>query len=359
MDIREFISTYRNHPVLFIGTGFSLRYLSNSYTWDGLLKKMSYELKGNTEFYLDIKSKCEAVGKYDFAKVAGLLENEFNGSLQQDRNGKFKEVNDVFYQQMEAGNNLSRLKIYISQLLGPLEIRDEKKEEIAELKKIRKNIGSIITTNYDCLIEEVFGFQPLVGNDILLSNPYGSVYKIHGCNSQPSKIIITSDDYEKFDEKYELIRAQLLSIFIHNPIIFIGYAIGDENIKSLLKTIFTYVEPNSEDAKRIRDNFLLIEYEDSSRSHEICEHDIDLEGFSTIRINKVKTDDFVEVYKALSCLSLPISAMDVRKVQSIVKEIYSGGDIKVNITEDLDSIDNHDKIIAIGSNKTISPTFAI
>ncbi|HFO6566074.1 TPA: SIR2 family protein, partial [Escherichia coli] len=76
-----------------------------------------------------------------------------------------------------------------------------------------------------------------------------------------------------FDNKYELIRAQLLSIFIHNPIIFMGYGIGDENIKSLLKTIFTYVEPNSLTAQRIRNNFLLVEFEKHSTSHDITEHD--------------------------------------------------------------------------------------
>jgi len=335
MDIQAFISKYRNHPVLFIGTGFCLRYIKNSYTWDGLLKKISIDLKGNAEFYLDIKSKCDVDGKYNYPQIASLLEEEFNNSLLKDRNGKFENVNDIFYQQMEIGKNINRLKIYISILLNSTEFKDGKNEEIVELKKVRKNVGSVITTNYDCLIENIYGFQPLVGNDILLSNPYGSVYKIHGCNSQPLKIIITTEDYAKFNVKYELIRAQLLSIFIHNPIIFMGYAIGDENIKSLLKTIFTYVEPNSEDAERIRNNFLLVEYEKDSSSHEICEHDIDLEGFSTIRINKVKTDDFVEIYKALSGLELPISAMDVRKVQSIVKEIYSGGKIKVNITEDL------------------------
>lgn len=37
----------------------------------------------------------------------------------------------------------------------------------------------------------MFSFNPLIGNDILLSNPYGSVYKIHGCISAPDKIIIT------------------------------------------------------------------------------------------------------------------------------------------------------------------------
>ena len=52
MNIREFIGQYRNHPVLFIGAGISLRYLNNSHTWDGLLKYIAFELKGNNEFYL-------------------------------------------------------------------------------------------------------------------------------------------------------------------------------------------------------------------------------------------------------------------------------------------------------------------
>ncbi|MCU8149819.1 SIR2 family protein [Vibrio vulnificus] len=357
MNIRSFISQYRNHPVLFVGAGVSLRYLENSYNWNGLLKFIATELKGSAEFYLDIKSQCQIDGKYDFAKIASMLENAFNQDLSADRNGKFKHINDMFYAEMENDNNLSRFKIYISQLLTELKYRPERMDEIAELKKIRKNIGSVITTNYDSLVEDVFDFQALVGNDILLSNPYGSVYKIHGCISDPSKVIITEEDYAKFNEKYELIRAQLLSIFIHNPIIFLGYGIGDENIKSLLKTIFTYVEPNSDDANRIRNNFLLVEYEEGSTSHEICEHDIDLEGFSTIRINKVKTDDFIEIYNALSDLNLPVSAMDIRKVQSIVKEIYSGGSIEVSITEDLESLNNRDKILAIGSSKSITYTY--
>jgi len=357
MNIEEFIQKYHNHPVLFIGTGISLRYLNNAFTWDNLLKKISVDLSETEETYYDIKSRCETSGKYDFPQVAKLLEKTFNESLVSNRDGKFKHINDIFYEQMKLGQNVSRLKIYISSLLDDISFKDNMKEEIFEFKKTRKNVGSIITTNYDMLIESLFEFQPLVGNDILLSNPYGSVYKIHGCIKHPQKIIITTDDYATFDSKYDLIRAQLLSIFIHNPIIFLGYNIGDENIKSLLKTIFTYVEPNSEQAKKIRDNFLLVEYESNSSSTDITEHDIDLEGFATIRINKIKTDDFTSIYKALSNLTLPISAMDVRKVQNIVKEIYAGGAIKVNITEDLDSLDNRDKIIAIGSSKTIQYQF--
>lgn len=354
MNINDYISSYRNHPILFIGTGISLRYLNNAFTWDGLLKKVSYELKGNAEFFLDIKSQCGNNGKYIYEKIASLLEKDFNDHLQSDRNGKFKSVNDVFYENMEKGINLSRFKIYIALILSELNFRDNMQDEIVEFKRTRKNISSIITTNYDKLVEDIFDFDPLVGNKILLSNPYGSVYKIHGCVSDPLRIIITDDDYKNFENKYELIRAQLLSMFIHNPIIFLGYNIGDENIKNILKTIFNYVEPNSQEAEKIRNNFLLVEYDPGSESKETCDHDIDIEGFATIRINKIKTDDFLSIYKALSNLSLPISAMDIRKVQGVVKEIYSGGNIKVNITEDLDALHNGDKIIAIGSVNTIS-----
>lgn len=353
MDIKQFFADYKNHPVLFIGTGISLRYLNTSYTWDGLLRHVCQTAFGNAERYLDFKSSHETRGEFDYPKIGGSIEKSFNEALMDDRHGKFKSVNDKFYSLMQSGRKVSRFKLYLADLLDDCSEKADMQEEIAEFKKTRKNIGSIITTNYDKFIETLFEFDPLIGNDILLSNPYGSVYKIHGCVSDPLRIIVTGEDYGDFNARYELIRAQLLSIFIHNPIIFLGYKVGDENIKALLKTIFTYVEPNSEAAEKIRQNFLLVEHEAGSDSREIVDHDIDLQGFSTIRINKIKTDNYKAIYHELGAINLPISAMDVRKVQNIVKEIYAGGNIGVKITEDLDSLNNSDKILAIGSSKTI------
>ncbi|MBS5881820.1 MAG: SIR2 family protein [Lachnoanaerobaculum sp.] len=355
MDIFEFVSQFRNHPVLFIGTGMSLRYLSNSYSWDGLLKKISFDLKGSNEFYLDIKSNHYVNGTYKYDTIATYLERKFNSTLVEDRNGKFKNINDQFYQLMENGINVSRFKLYIAEIFSKLEYRDT--SEVTELKKVRKNISSIITTNYDCMLEEIFGFKQLIGNDILLSNPYGSLYKIHGSVNAPDKIIITQDDYEKFSQKYELIRAQLLSLFIHNPIIFIGYSIGDDNIKEILKTIFTYVDADSEAAEKVRSQFLLVEYDPGSSNVDVTEHDIDIEGLSTIRINRIKTDNYSAIYKSLAELQLPVSAMDIRKVQNVVKEIYEGGDIKVRITSDIDDLENSDKVLAIGSRNTITYSY--
>lgn len=357
MNISEFVGNYKNHPILFVGSGFSFRYLKHTYTWDNLLSKVCEDLYGNDEKYLDIKSKCtDSNGYCSYAQIASKIEIEFNTALENDRNGKFRIINDTFYEQMRQGVNLSRFKIYIAKLLSKLEFKGGVQEEIDELKKARKNIASVITTNYDTLAETIFEFNPLVGNDILLSNPYGAVYKIHGCVNDVSKIIITEDDYKRFDEQYELIRAQMLSLFIHNPIIFLGYNIGDENIKKVLQTIFSYLPANTPEGEKVRQNFLLVEYDKDSANQEITEHDIIVKG-SSIRINKLKTDDFISLYRSLAEIILPISAMDVRKVQSIVKDIYAGGTIKVMITEDLDNIKNSDRILAIGSSKTISYQF--
>lgn len=357
MKIQEFIHNFRNHPIMFIGTGLSLRYLSNSYSWEELLKKIAWEFNPNEEYYLDIKAEYMKDQNYAFEKIAAHLEKDFNKYLQDNRNGKFKHINDIFYENMKKGLNISRFKLYIANLLKDIKIKNEVVTEITELKKARKNIGSIITTNYDKMVEEIFSFNPLIGNDILLSNPYGSIYKIHGCVSSPDKIIITEEDYHKFDEKYTLIRAQLLSLFIHNPIIFVGYNIGDKNITDILKTIFSYVDYHSKEAKRIRDNFLLVEYEKDVDNTEVVEHDIDIKNFPIIRINKLKTDNFIALYQSISNLVLPVSAMDIRKVQSVVREIYSGGDIKVSITENLDNLKNSDKVLAIGSKNTIKYEF--
>lgn len=349
MDIKDFITKYHTHPVLFFGTGMSMRYLQKSYSWKSLLQQITVDLTGNDELYLNIDSRFNS----NCPKMASEIEKIFNQKLEEDRDGKFKDINDLFFDNKRKGIDNSRFKIYISQLLAENSFKAEMLEEIKALKTIRKNISSVITTNYDNLVEQIFQFDPLVGNNILMSNPYGAVYKIHGSIENPSSIIITAEDYKKFDTKYELIRAQLLSLFMHNPIIFMGYSLTDENIKKLLHTIFSYVNSDSETAENIRNNFLIIERDEGNENTEVIPFDIIVDD-KNIRVNKIKTDNFTAIYQALSELRLPISAMDIRKVQDIVADIYKGANgIKVEITEDLATLKNSDKVLAIGSDKTI------
>ena len=366
MKIDQFINKFQNHPILFVGTGISLRYLENSYSWENLLKNISEKISGNSFHFQDLKSKAYSKSKktYDYAYIASILEEELD-KISEFVQGMQKpeyidEINAVYYSSMNKGMYASRLKILISNMLSKLHYRNSMQDEIDQIKKIRKNIACIITTNYDNLIEDIFRFNPLVGNDIILSNPYGSVYKIHGSVENHNSIVITNEDYKEFNTKYDLIRAQLISLFIHNPIIFLGYSISDDNIKQILKTIFSYVDYTDNLSDKIRSNFLLVEHKEGSNNSEVIEHDVNIDN-TVIRINKIITDDYSLLYKALSNLRLPISAMEVRKVRDIVGDIYKGGkpeDIPaVRITEDIDDLDNRDKVLAIGTEKTISYEF--
>ena len=153
MQIKEFIAKYTNHPVLFIGTGLSLRYLKNSYSWDHLLKQIILDVTKDEEDYLNIKSRHQKEGYYQYPEIAKEVEDFFNRSLEKDRNGRFKTVNDRFFEGMKKGENVSRFKIYIADLLKNTDFKTEKKEELSAFTKIRKNISSIITTNYDNFID--------------------------------------------------------------------------------------------------------------------------------------------------------------------------------------------------------------
>lgn len=357
MDITQFFSNYKNHPILFVGAGFSMRYLKGAYSWAALLEKINIELTGNNEIFIDLRRKYN-YNDYgvDYSAVAGDLEIIFEEALKNDRNGRFKDINDEYFEIAQTDFSISRFKLFISKLVNitnTLFVNDE----IELLSNASKNIASVITTNYDHFIEGTLGFRTVIGNDLLLSNPYGSVYKIHGCISKPSSIIMTKSDYDHFNTKHELIRAQLLSLFIHNPIIFIGYSIGDLNIKNVLKTIFSYISKDTQTADEIRKNFLLIEREENINSLDVITHDIDIEGIGVIKINKVITDNFSSIYKSISELKLPVSVMDIRRVEDVFRKIREGGDIKVKLVGDLDTLSNDELVLAVGSVKIIKYHF--
>ncbi|MDC5569129.1 hypothetical protein NRB13_18280, partial [Acinetobacter baumannii] len=101
MQLSEFFSGMRNHPILFLGTGFSLRYLKQSYTWYDLLKKISDDLYGNPRKFLDLVDTCYVNGKSSLELVAERLETKFNELAADDE--RFNEINDIFYDYMAKG----------------------------------------------------------------------------------------------------------------------------------------------------------------------------------------------------------------------------------------------------------------
>lgn len=357
MEINEFIAQYKTYPILFIGTGFSKRYLEDIPDWDGLLEQAAKDLWGNTDKYKDLKDECRLPnGSYNFPKIGSKLNEAFTNILREDDEHQLKEFNRKWYDLPDKERLTSRLKLYISDKLEgkKIKVEDKIKEEISSFKKCKEKICSIITTNYDTLLEDLSEFKPLIGNKILLSNPLQSIYKIHGCIKSPMDIVLTEEDYTAFNEKYDLIRAQLISLFIHNPIIFLGYSLSDDNIKKVLKTIFSYVTPESPLSKQITANFLLVEYSEGEENVVIENLNLSLEAGVEATIKQIKTDNYTALYNAIASLDLPISMVDQKRIREIVRDIEEGGTIKVHIARDWEEVSVSDRIIAIGSQRSVS-----
>lgn len=363
MEISEFVSKFQTHPVLFLGAGISKRYCERAYSWDDLLETIALELSGDDRLYLEFKNHAkESSEGCIFPKLASLLSTEIDnklkvrvgtGSMLSDLE---KNINDEFFEAVRLNQKASRLKIWVKILLSPLKVRAEKEDEITLFQEACKNVASIVTTNYDTFIEEKLMFSPLIGNDILLSNPYQSVYKIHGCLTNPSSIILTDEDYKQFDNRYELIQAQLISLFIHNPIIFMGYGIQDENIQKLLSRIFSYVTPESELGKRVADNFLCVQFEEGSGNTEVVGEVFHIQQAGAqidISLNVLKTDDFASLYRALATLRLPVEAIHLKRVEHAFHRIKLGGEIAVKLVGDLENVDNRELVLAIGPRDRI------
>ena len=358
MDISEFILKFKTHPVLFIGAGISKRYYEGAYSWGDLLEKIASDLYGSNRLYLDLKHHAiDSEGGCDLPKLASRLSQKIDEKLEsQLQSGPSlsdfeSSINEAFYNSVQLGEQTSRLKIWVKELLSPLVICSSKRGEISLLREACKNVASIVTTNYDTFIEGELNFSPLIGNKILLSNPYQSVYKIHGCLTNPASIILTDEDYKQFDNRYELIQAQLISLFIHNPIIFMGYGIQDENIQKLLSRIFSYVTPESELGKRVADNFLCVQFEEGSENTEVVREVFHIQQAGAqidISLNVLKTDDFASLYKALAKLQLPVEAIHLKRVERAFHKIKLGGEIAVKLVGDLENVDNRELVLAIG-----------
>lgn len=352
MNIKEFFSTYHTAPILFVGTGMSLRYLNGSLSWKQLLESIMVKAKEPEKTYLDFTKECFKEGEIDNPMLGELISKvvEEKSSMLAQQDIFWKDVENTYYSRLREQKieNLSKLKIVISKIFSECTVREEMKEEIEALKDASEKVACVITTNYDTFIEDNLDFVSRIGNNILLSNPFKSVYKIHGCVSDSNQIIIGSSDYDRFDKKYDLIRARLISLFCYHPIIFLGYSLQDDNIKKVLKTIFNYVQYGTELADRVKRNFLLVEYEKGSTNLEISEHTIDCGGGTSISIHKLKTDLFRNVYDELATLNIR-SVQELKIVYQETDKIYAGKSVNLDIAGDFTQLSDAKRGIVFGN----------
>lgn len=115
-------------------------------------------------------------------------------------------------------------------------------------KIMELNISDVITTNYDRLLEESHPYKAeqyeVINSDLemLSATKKYKIIKMHGDIRNSEGIVLKESDYLNFEAKRKVIHNYLKHLFFSKSILFIGYALGDFNVKQIMNDIKEYSE---------------------------------------------------------------------------------------------------------------------
>ncbi len=312
--LTEHFKKFDASPMLFIGSGISRRYLGTE-NWEQLLLKFCNLIGENP-----LKLKTSSNG--DLTKYAQLLAKSYENSWW-DRPDS-KEISEEFAEHFV--NDSSILKIEISRYLRSAHENTiaEVREELSLLGKA--NIDGVITTNWDCLIENTFPkFTTFIGQDGLIaerSHGIAEIYKIHGCSTAPNSLVLTEADYAEYRRKNPYLSSKLLTIFIERPVIFLGYSLADPHIADILEDIIGCFPEKSLDF--LRDKLIFVEWHQELEEPTITDSVI----HKRIPVKLLRVRNFIELYEVLSETKKRIPAHIFRKIKDELYELVITDDPK-------------------------------
>lgn len=344
-EVKEKLKLLGISPIFFIGSGISRRYIDTP-NWIGLLEETICDMNINFERLKQKHSNREEINMEELAKE---LEDLYYDKLPDDciQAGK----NKPYYYRKKIADIINR---YLEEKKATL----FENQEIIELKKT--NPAVIITTNYDELLEEVFGeeYTVHIGQTSLLTSildGVGEIYKIHGCVTEPDSIVVTKDDYDNFFEKDIYLNSKLLTLFLEYPIVFLGYSVSDRNVKSILTTIVKML-PN-EKVEELKSRIWFIKRAENG-VEEVTKERILLEDGLYIDVDAFSLNNYGNFYKAISDITikrLPIRFLKFLKnnvYELVASQEYNPKLLNVNI-EDLNNISDFNE-----SNNFVGLTFS-
>lgn len=138
----------------------------------------------------------------------------------------------------------NKLELDFSKILLELIVPIEDKQDHGQIEKLKKlnnlEFNSIVTTNYDRVLEEdiftsqSFKVQSLGKNEELDWNEKEkTIIKIHGDKESNNGVIFTHSQYYKFMNEYGYFRSKLYTIFSSNVVLMMGYGFNDINIHQI------------------------------------------------------------------------------------------------------------------------------
>jgi hypothetical protein len=313
-DIEACIDNMGCQPILFVGSGFSRRYIKAP-NWEELLIEMSNLCPNITKNYAyykqSFKNEIDIGSSFvePFKEWAWENMDEFPSDL------FTTDYNSDIYLKYKISDFINKITP-----ADPISDSNELKNELIALKSI--NPHAIITTNYDTLLQNIFNeYIPIIGQKILKYNTFsiGEIFKIHGCVSEPNSLILTRNDYDEFIKKKKYLSAKLLTFFAEHPLLFIGYSASDPNIRSILSDIDEIISEESE----LIPNIYLLQWKENISESDYPQRDtsISLDEHRNIRVKCIIANDFEWVFKAFS-QNKPLESIHPKTLRALLARTY-------------------------------------
>ncbi len=311
-NLAAHLAAARAAPFLFVGSGLSRRYLGLE-TWPELLKRFAAMTGKPYGYYF-------TSGNGDLPAVASAIAEAFHDLWWED--DRFAESRALWSEKITTRESPLKVEIarHTSSALADLPAQGPLAAELALLGEAV--VDGVITTNYDPLPEHVFSdYRTYVGQDQLLfsgTQGVGEIYKIHGGDTDPDSLVLTSDDYARFQERNPYLAAKLLAIFVEHPVVFLGYSLSDPNVTGILVSVARVL--TSANLERLQDRLLFVRWDPSTSQPTFVKTAVAVEGF-TIPVIEMTVADFEGVFTVLGGLRRQFPARLLRQLKEHVYDL--------------------------------------
>lgn len=333
----ELLHKANRPPFLFVGSGISRRYIGTP-DWSGLLESVcdGFDFMAPYGQYLALARDMHRDGGNNeiYPQAATLMERDFIARLNDTEAGRAWW--DA-HQERITRDGIPAMKLFLAEHLSGMRshLNDD---ELAILRASTKNVGGVITTNYDLLMEDVFPtFETYSRQSDLIFSPItevGEIYKIHGSMDAPETMVLDMADYESLATEQEYMLAKIMTVFAEYPIIFLGYSLHDQDVSSVLATIARCA--GQDRAGELSERFMFVEYETNQNKHRI----IDKDHGNGIEMKTVFTDDFTPIYTAIRDTPQRYAPKMLRQIrQHLYEAAYSDDEAMKAMLAPLENMD--------------------
>ena len=246
-----------NQLVVFIGAG-----MSNNFgfpTWNGLIKEMYEELMGE---------EAAADKRFDNDELLRIP-------------------------QALRSKDITAYNKILKEYFGEQKVTDASNPMLDMIFKLKPK--HVLTTNFDTLIETYLrdkenaiykddnvrdGYRRLVHNpisyhyttivkdgDLVTADANHLLLKIHGDVQNMDSLVLCEDDYLGYSDSHVLMENFIKSLLINHTFLFVGYGVGDSNLKMIMKWVDNIVSRQKGDVQKRKKHILL--YTENEKMDEL------------------------------------------------------------------------------------------